>query len=49
MLKYIIIIILFFKWLHNLQTKPIRKKDYKKATILVKYIVFSQEKDTIKQ
>jgi hypothetical protein len=49
MLKYIIIIILFFKWLHSLQTKPIRKKDYKKATIMVKYLVFSHEKATINQ
>jgi hypothetical protein len=27
----------------------LEKNDYKKATIMVKYIVFSHEKDTIEQ
>jgi len=39
----------FFKWLHNLQAQPTTKRDYKKATIMVKYLVFSHEKATINQ
>jgi hypothetical protein len=35
--------------LHNLQTKPTTKRDYKKTTIMVKYLVFSHEKATINQ
>jgi hypothetical protein len=49
MLKYINYNYSFFKWLYSLQAKPIRKKNYKKATIMVKYLVFSHEKATINQ
>jgi hypothetical protein len=29
----------FFKWLHNLQAQPTTKTDYKKAAIVVKYMI----------
>jgi len=29
----------FFKWLHSLQAQPTTKRDYKKAAIVVKYMI----------
>jgi PBP1b-binding outer membrane lipoprotein LpoB len=48
-IKYIIIICLFLNGCTTYKQNQLEKIDYKKATIMVKYIVFSHEKDTIKQ
>jgi PBP1b-binding outer membrane lipoprotein LpoB len=44
MLKYIIIIILFLNGCTTYKQNQLEKKNYKKTTIMVKYLVFSHEK-----